>query len=76
MTRYEKKGHPAKIPDMLFLVPFARAEFCAHSHIFVLFMRHSAEMQQPPIFRHPGNSQFENRTNKIFRIHCPFTFTQ
>ena len=76
MTRYEKKGHPAKILDMPFLVPFASAEFCAHSHIFVLFMRESAEMQWPAIFRHPGNSEFENGSNEIFRIRCPFTFTQ
>ena len=76
VTRYEKKGHPAKIPNMPFSVPFASAEFCAHSHIFVLFMRQSAETQWPPIFRHPGNSEFENGSNEMFRIRCPFTFTQ
>ena len=76
MTRYDKKGHPAKIPDMPFLVPFASAEFCAHSHIFVVFMQQSTEMQWPLIFRHPKNSEFENGSNEIFHICCPFTFTQ
>ena len=74
VTRYEKKGHPEKILDMPFLVSFASPEFCAHSHIFVLFMRISAETQWPPIFRHPGNSEFENGTNEIIII-IPYTLS-
>ena len=75
MTVLEKMGHPAKIPDMPFLVPFASAEFCAYFHIFVVFMRQRAEAQWRPIFKNPGNSEFENGSNEIFRIRCPFTFT-
>ena len=33
-------------------------------------MRQSAETQWPPIFNHPGNSEFENGNNDI---RCPFT---
>ena len=28
-------------------------------------MWESAETQWPPIFRHPGNSEFENRSNEL-----------
>ena len=69
VTVLGKMGHPAKTPDMPFLVPFASTEFCAHSsHIFVLFMRQSAETQWPQIFRHPGNSELEYGSEEIFRI--------
>ena len=34
-------------------------------------MRQSAETQWPPIFNHPGNSEFENGSKDI---RCPFTF--
>ena len=61
MTSYEKKGHLAKIPDMPFLLLFASAELCTHSHIFVLFMQQNAETQWPLMFRHPGNSEFEKK---------------
>ena len=54
MTVPGKMEHPAKLPDMPFLVPFTSAEFCAHSHIFVLFMRQSAEMQVAANIQTPG----------------------
>ena len=76
MTRYENKGQQLKISDMPFLVPYARVEFCAHSDIFILFMRQSVKTQLSPIFRNRGNSEIEIGTNEIFPIHCPFTFTQ
>ena len=66
MSGYEKKGHLAKIPDMPFLLPFSSAKFCAHSHIFVLFMRQSAETQWPLIFRDLGNSEFK----KIYSVYA------
>ena len=47
VTVLAKMGHPAKISDMPFLVPFNSAEFCPYYDIFVLFMRQSAEPQWP-----------------------------
>ena len=66
VTCYEKKGHSAKIPDRPFLLPFASTEFCAHSHIFVLFVRQSTETHWLLIFRHPGNLEFKkNESTKV-----------
>ena len=75
VTMLAKMGHLAKILDIPFLVPFDSAEFCAYYHTFIIFMWQSAETQWPPIFRHPGNSEFKNGSNEIFRIRCSFTFT-
>ena len=67
-----ENGTSGKNTGYAVLVLLTIAEFCAYYHIFVLFMQQSAETQWPPIFRHLGNSEIENKSNEIFCISCPF----
>ena len=64
-----------KYPIGRFLVPFASAEFCAHSHFYPIYAAKrcdsvAADIQTPRKFR------IREWSNEIFHIRCQFTFTQ
>ena len=60
MTGYEKMGHPEKLSEMPFLVPFDSAFFSGYFDIFVLFLRRRIFAQTRRLPCAAGRGQFEN----------------